>query len=100
MAKKKIPHAIKEYLERQIVRGSAGYEPVEAVLAGCREENLRGFLEFYEEKVRDGLLDELAEKDAEVDVFSLHGKLLKEDQDRENSQENKLEGLFRKLAKE
>lgn len=100
MARKKIPHAIKEHIERQIVRGSAGYESVEFVLDGCRENQLRAFLEFYEDKVRDNFLDASADDTAGIDVLSLHGRILKEEKDREHSRENKLENLFRKIAQE
>ena len=58
MAKKQIPKAFREYIEKQIVRGSRGYETMVKLLKHNSEEDLRWFLEFYETNIRDGLVDE------------------------------------------
>ncbi|MBW7875210.1 MAG: hypothetical protein H3C47_04365 [Candidatus Cloacimonetes bacterium] len=57
MPRKMIPFHLREFLERQIVRGSRGHEPIEKILSLVSESELRAFLEVYEEKIRDGLAD-------------------------------------------
>ncbi len=57
MSKKIIPAHLREFLEHQIVRKSRGYEFLERILASVTEEDLKDFLEWYENTMRSGLTD-------------------------------------------
>jgi hypothetical protein len=100
MPVKKIPAQLKEYMEKMIVRGSAGYECVEALLKQNSEEQLVSFLEFYESKMRDTLLDESSSEENDVDIFSRHKAILNQEKNREEEQENKLQSLFQMMARD
>ncbi len=79
MARKAIPFKLREFLERQIVRGSRGYESVETVLGQVEEETLRDFLEWYENSVRDTLLTSVGETSQKGFDYLLKGAKQEED---------------------
>jgi hypothetical protein len=100
MARKQIPHKIKEYLERQIVRGSSGYEHMETILRHNSEESLEWFLDFYEQNIRPGLLDLGDDSEEDVDVLEQHTSLLKKQAEKDSEQDGKLFDLVRSLTPE
>lgn len=99
MTLKKIPNQIKEYLERKIVRGSSGYEPMERILAKISEEDLQWFLEFYEKNLRDELIDISGIGDEQGDEDLLGSSLQKLMSTNEDPDDDKLFGLVKNLGK-
>ena len=100
MSVKKIPNEIKEYLERKIVRGSKGYEPMERILSKVNEADLKWFLEFYEKNLREELLDATSvSDDGSVDDL-LGSSLQKIMSSSEEPEEDKLFGLVKNIGKD
>ena len=100
MSIKKIPNEIKEYLERKIVRGSKGYEPMERILSKVNEADLKWFLEFYEKNLREELLDATSvSDDGSVDDL-LGSSLQKIMSSSEEPEEDKLFGLVKNIGKD
>ena len=100
MAVKKIPNEIKEYLERKIVRGSRGYEPMERILSKNNETDLQWFLEFYEKNLREELLDASSIKDEDQKEDLLSSSLQKIMTNEDDPEEDKLFGLVKNLGKD
>ena len=99
MTLKKIPNQIKEYLERKIVRGSSGYEPMERILAKISEDDLQWFLEFYEKNLRDELLDITTMKNEAGEEDLLGSSLQKIMSNSDEPDDDKLFGLVKNLGK-
>jgi|GEM_PF-1018828 len=99
MARKVIPSHLREFLESQIVRGSRGYEPMERILKSVSEEDLKSFLEYYEESIRDALVDFTGdEKESPEDIFAAQARKLQEADLEKESSDVTLGNLFRDLA--
>ena len=100
MSVKKIPNEIKEYLERKIVRGSKGYEPMERILSKVNEADLKWFLEFYEKNLREELLDATSLSDDRSVEDLLGSSLQKIMSSNEEPEEDKLFGLVKNIGKD
>ena len=100
MSVKKIPNEIKEYLERKIVRGSKGYEPMERILSKVNEADLKWFLEFYEKNLREELLDATSVSDDGSVEDLLGSSLQKIMSSNEEPEEDKLFGLVKNIGKD
>ena len=100
MSVKKIPNEIKEYLERKIVRGSKGYEPMERILSKVNEADLKWFLEFYEKNLREELLDAASVSDDCTVEDLLGSSLQKIMSSNEEPEEDKLFGLVKNIGKD
>tara|TARA_Y100000589_G_scaffold149277_1_gene142529 strand:- start:1846 stop:2148 length:303 start_codon:yes stop_codon:yes gene_type:complete len=100
MAVKKIPNEIKEYLERKIVRGSRGYEPMERILSKNTDTDLQWFLEFYEKNLREELLEASSVENESGQEDLLGSSLQKIMTNEEEPAEDKLFGLVKNLGKE
>ena len=100
MPVKKIPNQIKEYLERKIVRGSRGYEPMERILSEISEADLQWFLEFYEKNLREELLDATSTTNDSVSEDLLGSSLQKIMINQEEPEEDKLFGLVKNIGKD
>ena len=100
MSVKKIPNEIKEYLERKIVRGSKGYEPMERILSKVNEADLKWFLEFYEKNLREELLDATSVSDDCTVEDLLGSSLQKIMSSSEEPEEDKLFGLVKNIGKD
>lgn len=99
MARKEIPSHIQEFLESQIVRGSRGYEALERILNSVSESDLRAFLEYYEESIRDALVDfRSTENGQSEDIFAMQARKLQQADLEKESSERTLGNLFRDLA--
>ena len=100
MSVKKIPNEIKDYLERKIVRGSKGYEPMERILSKVNEADLKWFLEFYEKNLREELLDATSLSDDGSVEDLLGSSLQKIMSSNEEPEEDKLFGLVKNIGKD
>ena len=100
MSVKKIPNEIKEYLERKIVRGSRGYEPMERILSKVNEADLQWFLDFYEKNLREELLDATSINDDSTTEDLLGSSLQKIMSNQEEPEEDKLFGLVKNIVKD
>ena len=100
MSIKKIPNEIKEYLERKIVRGSRGYEPMERILSKVGEADIQWFLEFYEQNLREELLDATPGSDDSLADDLLGSSLQKIMSSNEEPEEDKLFGLVKNIGKD
>lgn len=100
MTLKKIPNEIKEYLERKIVRGSSGYEPMERILSRVSEDDLHWFLEFYEKNLREELLDSGSTTADSTDEDLLGSSLQRLLNNKEEPDDDRLFGLVKNLGKE
>ena len=100
MSVKKIPNEIKEYLERKIVRGSRGYEPMERILSKVCEADIQWFLEFYEQNLREELLDATSSSDDALADDLLGSSLQKIMSSNEEPEEDKLFGLVKNIGKD
>lgn len=100
MAEKKVPVHLYEFLEKLIVRGSRGYEPVEKAMRAMKEEDLRAFLEFYESKVRLELQDQSSSSSESEDLLGDSvSRLLAKDKEKEEADSGLL-GLVSSLSKD
>lgn len=99
MARKEIPTHLKEFLESQIVRGSKGYEALERILNAIPEPDLRTFLEYYEESIRDALVDcTSSDNQSSDDILAVQARRLQKADLEKESSERSLGNLFRDLA--
>ena len=99
MARKGIPSHLREFLESQIVRGSRGYEPIIRILNSTREDDLKTFLEFYEESVRDSLLDREEKIENPEDLLASQARKIQESDREKEKPDDKLTNLFRDLSR-
>ncbi len=101
MSRKTIPGHLKEFMESQIVRGSSGYEAVEHILDRVSQKDLILFLEFYEESVRDALVDTGASSsDSQIDPLAEQARKLQEQDRKKEAQADKFDDLLRSFGKE